>query len=727
MALAVWGGPALAETLEVPGQYATIQAAIDAAQSGDTVHIAKGRYTGPLHFKNGIALEGDGANSVSVSIKAAAGPALIIEKCDSGLVQGIGFRHTNVRNLTDKQKSAGNLVKIDHSDVTIQDCMMQHAARSGIAVTGEGTPTITKCTLYHNNWDGVVVEKKGASPHIIDNTIAKNGNNGIGIGNDAAGLCKGNRCTENGRSGIFVHSADKSIVVEDNHCLKNSHNGIELWYDATARVDSNTCNENKLSGILAIYPGAKPIVKNNFCKQNVYYGIHVSHGAGGLFEGNTCNENRYDGIDVRYFNSDPTILENTMMGNGYFGLVFRMGASGTARGNRIEGNYIGGIGVYEQGTDPKLENNKVVGNVNEFVESRAKKALDNPDYNELYWMLEHGTWDKLEAQAARLRKSHDSDPIYGSKLVSFYTDLTNAGEGYRAYDKAAYEKRLKEWDDAYPKSVTRLVMEGEIYTDDAWKARGDGYAYTVTQKGWQGFRRELSKAKDVLSEAADLNADDPQVYCDLITVAVGRQESHSRMSSLVKAGLAIDPHYYELYDRGLYYLTPRWYGQPGDIERFAAKYADKYGDVIYARIAGLTAARMGQDDYRVQQFKYKRLKRGFEDLLADTEDNGYYLNAYAYIAAMEGDRPTAKRLFQYIGDDWRQSVWRNQQTFRKWRAYARGARAQAPWSQSSSGPVSDTWPLQGTALLIVSLGLLAFTALLFAIFVGGVVWLMRRS
>ena len=38
---------ASAGTLTVPGQYATIQAAINASRSGDTVLISDGTYTGP--------------------------------------------------------------------------------------------------------------------------------------------------------------------------------------------------------------------------------------------------------------------------------------------------------------------------------------------------------------------------------------------------------------------------------------------------------------------------------------------------------------------------------------------------------------------------------------------------------------------------------------------------------------------------------------------------------
>ncbi|MDP6159228.1 MAG: hypothetical protein QF534_10405, partial [Phycisphaerales bacterium] len=46
VATLVLAGTTLADTINVPGDYATIQGAINAAQDGDVIHVQPGIYTG---------------------------------------------------------------------------------------------------------------------------------------------------------------------------------------------------------------------------------------------------------------------------------------------------------------------------------------------------------------------------------------------------------------------------------------------------------------------------------------------------------------------------------------------------------------------------------------------------------------------------------------------------------------------------------------------------------
>src|SRR4051812_21917930 len=68
-------GTARADTLNVPSPaYPTLQAAIDAAQPGDTVLVAAGVYRESLHWSNkDLTLRGAGADSTVINPDASLG------------------------------------------------------------------------------------------------------------------------------------------------------------------------------------------------------------------------------------------------------------------------------------------------------------------------------------------------------------------------------------------------------------------------------------------------------------------------------------------------------------------------------------------------------------------------------------------------------------------------------------------------------------------------------
>ena len=68
--------PAMADTINVPGDYTTIQAAIDAAQTGETVLVAPGTYFENINFKG-----------KAITVKSTSGPGVTtIDGGNSGTV-----------------------------------------------------------------------------------------------------------------------------------------------------------------------------------------------------------------------------------------------------------------------------------------------------------------------------------------------------------------------------------------------------------------------------------------------------------------------------------------------------------------------------------------------------------------------------------------------------------------------------------------------------------------
>ncbi len=118
--------PAAAATLMVPGRYATIQAAVNAAANGDTVLIADGTYTGSGDVDIDYA-----GKSLTVTSQHGAAKTIIDCAGSSGENHRGFFFHSFEANavvsgLTIKNgyMGSGGAVDIEGSNVTLQNCIL---------------------------------------------------------------------------------------------------------------------------------------------------------------------------------------------------------------------------------------------------------------------------------------------------------------------------------------------------------------------------------------------------------------------------------------------------------------------------------------------------------------------------------------------------------------------------------------------------------------------------
>jgi hypothetical protein len=196
--------PVQAAELKVPGQYSTIQAAINTASSGDTVLVADGTYTGEgnrdLDFKG-----------KAITVKSQNGAAKCILDCQGSPEnphRGVHFHSSEddrsiLNGLTIQNgyavtgESGGGLL-CDQASPTILNCVItantqggtddsQVSGGGGIACLQGASPVFQDCTISNNN---VVVEAQAtpidwglgggiycstqASPRFIHCTIQEN-------------------------------------------------------------------------------------------------------------------------------------------------------------------------------------------------------------------------------------------------------------------------------------------------------------------------------------------------------------------------------------------------------------------------------------------------------------------------------------------------------------------------------------------------------------------------
>src|SRR5712691_1935257 len=141
---------------------------------------------------------------------------------------------------------------------------------------------------------------------------------------------------------------------------------------------------------------------------------------------------------------------------------------------------------------------------------------------------------------------------------------------------------------------------------------------------------------------------------------------------LLNQAIAFEPDYYYYYSRYADFLSPKWYGEEGDSEQFAAESADRVGgaagDILYFHIAAYMI--VGNRGIGSMRFSWSRTQKGYAELEKQYGISLHALNQLAYIAGKEKDAGVADQSFQRIGDHWEEAVWECKPCFDSARTWA---------------------------------------------------------
>jgi predicted outer membrane repeat protein len=161
-AIVVFGSLASAAVLAVPSQYGTIQSAIDAAESGDTVQVEPGFYHERLDFlSKAITVLGAGAETTILDGSDLEGSVVRFasEEGPGSVLDGFRIGHGIGELINDPvfgMVPCGGGVLINSASPTILNCIFDSNAcwgGAGLCVNG-GMPTIADCTFRNNTSEG---------------------------------------------------------------------------------------------------------------------------------------------------------------------------------------------------------------------------------------------------------------------------------------------------------------------------------------------------------------------------------------------------------------------------------------------------------------------------------------------------------------------------------------------------------------------------------------------
>jgi len=218
-------GSAIAARINVPGDQATLQAAIDAASAGDFILVAPGTYRENIDFRGkAVKVASSGGPAVTIIDGNQAGSVVTF---DSGETRASELGGFTIRNGSSSYGGGG--IYIGNASPTIaQNRIIENRAYNGGGIyIWSGSPLISKNVISRNPAGGGIYILGASSAQIIENEISENfsGDAG-GVYLFAAGtptikdnLIKGNRGY---LAGGIATVNDCSALIIQNLIVENS-------------------------------------------------------------------------------------------------------------------------------------------------------------------------------------------------------------------------------------------------------------------------------------------------------------------------------------------------------------------------------------------------------------------------------------------------------------------------------------------------------------------------
>lgn len=347
------------------GDYTTIQAAIDAANSGATINVWAGTYNENIRITKTLTLIGNGTTNTTIE-GVSFGKDVVFINAD--YVNISGFNITNL--LTSNWDYAG--VKVTFAD----NCRIigNNISRNngcGIYLFSKNT-LIANNTLFFNKEMGLRFNS-GSSNTIINNTFTRNNygsylmntyrnrfdfntishnDKGIVLSQASSITFDNNTFIGNGIS-IFLPSITTLLQYWNSHTINTSNtvNGKPVYY--LANENSGTVPEGAGQVLLGNCSG---VTVQNQEINNTDTGIALGFSSNNHIINNVITNSSERGIDL-YSSDDNFIQNNTIMRNNITGIGFRDSNTNYLADNFICENRMYGLQLLQSNTNRIINSN----------------------------------------------------------------------------------------------------------------------------------------------------------------------------------------------------------------------------------------------------------------------------------------------------------------------------------------------------------------------------------
>ncbi|MBS3788523.1 right-handed parallel beta-helix repeat-containing protein [Candidatus Bipolaricaulota bacterium] len=242
-------------------EYSSIQAAIDAASSGDTVKIKQGTYRENLYVDKDLTLIGPGPYKAWLVSPKDGYPAIHVGPSELEItLRGLTFTGMISKGCAESKKGIcpSGISAVGDAKLTVRNCRLTDNSSSGISLRDSSQALVTDSHLSWNG--GGILLRNSAKASLEDNQIFANKRPGVLIADGATAEVANNTISQN-KYGVSVWNSAK-ITLEDNEIKHNIAHGVRLYGSIQATITNNEISSNVTSGI-SIEGKVEATIKNN--------------------------------------------------------------------------------------------------------------------------------------------------------------------------------------------------------------------------------------------------------------------------------------------------------------------------------------------------------------------------------------------------------------------------------------------------------------------------------
>ncbi|MBP9224293.1 MAG: right-handed parallel beta-helix repeat-containing protein [Verrucomicrobiales bacterium] len=338
----------------VPGDFDSIQEAIDAAEPGRIIQLETREYAESIFLNSGITLRGNGVQNTSVKAPGGTKAVLSADGKSDFKIEGITFKHEGEQALA-VGRPVATFSNCDGVEIT--NCAFESGITHGLEVTGEGLMkisgsdfsknqkygiscesgarlTVKKCTFSYNTV-GVVL-RGGSFATIEDSKIVNSVENGVVV-TDHGHLVMSNKCEISGElSSIGIRAEDEgtSVMISDITISKVTI-GIRTTQGVKLAVALSKIYQVD-HGIALVEPEETTVEK---CEIKAKYnGITIrAENRSGIIRisNNQISDCGFSGLCISGKKARPLIDSNVIGPNGQYDYDVLLNGGGTFRKNTL--------------------------------------------------------------------------------------------------------------------------------------------------------------------------------------------------------------------------------------------------------------------------------------------------------------------------------------------------------------------------------------------------------